>query len=115
VSTTEATVIKEPVVETKTVEMLVTHEELVIERRAAVTNTIDKRAAAETEGIVESRTEINVPLKREEVLVTKEPFVKEDLVVKKKPVTETRTITEELRSEKVTVRDPDGKDLEESE
>lgn len=115
VSTTEATVIKEPVVETKTVEMPVTHEELVIERRAAVTNTIDKRAAAEAEGIVESRTEINVPLKREEVLVTKEPFVKEDLVVKKKPVTETRTITEELRSEKVTVRDPDGKDLEESE
>jgi uncharacterized protein (TIGR02271 family) len=66
--------------------------------------------AGEEEGVVESRTEINVPLKREEVQVTKEPFVKEDLVVKKKPVIETRTITEELRNEKVTVRDPDGKD-----
>jgi uncharacterized protein (TIGR02271 family) len=45
VSTTEATIIKEPVVETKTVEMPVTHEELVIERRPAVTDadTIDKR------------------------------------------------------------------------
>ena len=114
VSTTEATVIKEPVVETKTVEVPVTHEELVIERRPAVTdaNTLDKKA--DVEGIVESRTEINVPLQREEVRVTKEPFVKEDLIVKKKPVTETRTITEEVRSEKVTVKDPDGKDLEEA-
>ena len=45
--------------------------------------------------------------------VTKEPFVREELVVKKKPVTETRTFTEEIRSEKVKVKGPDGKDLEE--
>ncbi len=75
-STTEATVIKEPVVETKTVEMPVTHEELLIERRPAVndTNTLDKKAIvaeAEGVGIVESRTEINVPLRREEVRVLK--------------------------------------------
>ena len=35
------------------------------------------------------------------------------LVVKKKPVTENRTIAEEVRSEKVTVKGPDGKNLEE--
>jgi uncharacterized protein (TIGR02271 family) len=94
----------------------VTHEEVLIERRpVSDVNTTDNKEAALAEegGVVESRTEINIPLKSEEVQVTKQPYVKEELVVKKKPVTETRTITEEVRSEKVTVKDPDGKDLEE--
>lgn len=52
-------------------------------------------------------------MKSEKIQVTKEPFVKEELVVKKKPVTEMRTVTEEVRSENVTVKGPDGKDLEE--
>jgi stress response protein YsnF len=65
--------------------------------------------------VVDSRTEINIPLKRELIQVTKEPYVKEELLIKKKPVTEHRTITEEIRSEKVTVKDPEGKDLEEVE
>jgi uncharacterized protein (TIGR02271 family) len=114
-SSTEATVIKEPIIETKTVEVPVTHEEVVVERRpVADVDSIDNRASVTEEGaVVESRTEINVPLKREDIQVTKEPYVKEELVVKKKPVTETRTITEEIRSEKVTVKDPDGKDVEE--
>lgn len=115
-STTEATVIKEPLVETKTVEVPITHEEIVVERRpVSDVNTTDNKEAALAEegGVVESKTEINIPLKSEEVQVTKQPYVKEELVVKKKPVTETRTITEEVRSEKVTVKDPDGKDLEE--
>jgi uncharacterized protein (TIGR02271 family) len=118
-SSTEATVIKEPVVETKTVEVPLTHEEVVVERRpVSDVNATDKKwsqsaAEADEEGVVESRTEINIPLKREDIQVNKEPYVKEELVVKKKPVTETRTITEEIRSEKVTVKDPDGKNLEE--
>jgi uncharacterized protein (TIGR02271 family) len=114
-STTEATVIKEPLVETKTVEVPITHEEIVVERRPVsdVNTTDNKEAALAKEGgVVESKTEINIPLKSEEVQVTKQPYVKEELVVKKKPVTETRTITEEVRSEKVIVKDPDGKDLE---
>ena len=35
--------------------------------------------------------------------VTKTPHVKEEVVVKKKPVTETREVTEEVTSEKVNV------------
>ena len=35
--------------------------------------------------------------------VTKQPYVKEELSVKKKPVTETRTVTDQVRSEKVNV------------
>jgi stress response protein YsnF len=35
--------------------------------------------------------------------VTKEPYVKEEVVVKKKPVTETRTVSDTVTSEKVDV------------
>jgi stress response protein YsnF len=42
-----------------------------------------------------------VPLNIEEVEITKEPFVKEEVVVKKKPVTKTRTVSDFVISEKV--------------
>jgi Domain of unknown function (DUF2382) len=42
-------------------------------------------------------------LQRLKVQVSKEPYVKEEVAVKKKPVTETETITDEVRSEKVRV------------
>lgn len=124
-SIAEAAVIKEPILETKTVEMPVTHEQLIIERRTVtdVDTADNKKVVADdvtdvvaddvTDEVAESRTEINIPLKSEKIQVTKEPFVKEELVVKKKPVTEMRTVTEEVRSENVTVKGPDGKDLEE--
>lgn len=112
-SSTEATVIKEPILETKTLEIPITHEELVIERRAVTDTNTNKKAAAAEEAVVESRTEINIPLKSEVIQVTNQPYIKEELVVKKKPVTENRTITEELRSEKVKVKDPEGKDVTE--
>jgi stress response protein YsnF len=35
------------------------------------------------------------------VKVTKQPYVKEEVSVKKKPVTETRQVSEEVRSERV--------------
>lgn len=91
----QATVVKEPIKETKTVEVPLTHEELVIERR-----TIEDYRLTD-EKPVESRTEIKIPLKREEVEATKQSYVKEEIIVKKKLVTETRTITEELASEKL--------------
>ena len=102
-STREATITKEPVTETKTVEVPVTHEEISVERRPASGST-----TAETP--VQSKTETKVPLKKEEVEVTKQPYVKEEVSVKKKPVTETRTVTDKVTSEKVKVK---GTDVEE--
>jgi uncharacterized protein (TIGR02271 family) len=99
-STTEATITKEPVTETKTVEVPVTHEEVSVERRPASGSTTTTAA----EKPVSSKTEIKVPLNREEVQVTKEPYVKEEVVVKKEPVTETRTVSEQVTSEKVDVK-----------
>jgi uncharacterized protein (TIGR02271 family) len=104
----EATVIKEPLKETKTVEVELTHEELIIEKRS-VDKTSTSTSLSSSEEIIQSKTEINIPLKREEVVVSKKPYVKEEIVIKKKPVTETKTVTEQVTSEKVSVRDPNGK------
>ena len=97
-STSEATITKEPVTETKTVEVPVTHEELTVERRPASEST-----KTTTERPVQSKTDTKVQLNREDVQVTKEPYVKEEVVVKKKPVTETRTVSDTVTSEKIDV------------
>jgi uncharacterized protein (TIGR02271 family) len=98
-STSEATITKEPVTETKTVEVPVTHEELTVERRPAS----ESSSSTTTERPVQSKADTKVQLSREDVQVTKEPYVKEEVVVKKKPVTETRTISDTVTSEKVDV------------
>ena len=94
-STSEATITKEPVTETKTVEVPVTHEELTVERRPA------GESSTTTERPVQSKTDTKVQLNKEDVQVTKDAYVKEEVVVKKKPVTETRTVSDTVRSEKI--------------
>ncbi len=64
-----------------------------------------KSSSSSIEGPVESRTEISIPLKREEPVVTKKPYVIEEVIVKKKPVIETKEISEEVTSEKVNTSD----------
>ncbi len=104
---------KEPIRETKTIEIKLTHEEILIERRpvnsdynsymASIQSTEQKSSPSSSpiEEQVEKRTEISIPLKREEVSITKKPYVKEEIIVKKKPVTETKEVSEEATSEKV--------------
>jgi uncharacterized protein (TIGR02271 family) len=92
----EATIVKEPVKETKHMEVSLTHEELVLERRPL------SEPQMTDEEPVDARTEIKIPLKREEIETTKQSYVKEEVIVTKKPITETKTITEELVSEKLT-------------
>jgi uncharacterized protein (TIGR02271 family) len=95
-STTQYTITKEPVTEEKTIEVPVTHEELFVEKRPP-------KDSASAQGPVKSRTEIKVPLMREEVEITKERFVKEEVVAKKKPVTETRTVSDTVTSERINM------------
>jgi uncharacterized protein (TIGR02271 family) len=97
-STSEATITKEPVTETKTIEVPVTHEELSVERRPA-----GESSSTTTERPVQSKTDTKVQLNKEDVQVTKDAYVKEEVVVKKKPVTETRTVSDTVTSEKVDV------------
>ena len=99
VITDEATIIKEPVMETKTMEVSVMHEEIDIEKRAAseegITTELQNPPPKNT------RTVIRVPLIHEEVKITKEPYVKEEIVIRKKPRTETKTVSEFVTKEKV--------------
>ena len=97
-STSETTIKKKPVTETKTTEVPVTHEELRVERRPA-----SESSTTTAERPVQSETEIKVPVNREEVQVTKEPHVKEEVVVKKEPVTETKTVSESVTREEVDI------------
>jgi uncharacterized protein (TIGR02271 family) len=97
-STNQFTITKEPVTEKKTIEVPITHEEVVVEKRPAK----DSRSP---QGPVKSKTEIKVPLKREEVEVAKEPYVKEEVLVKKKPVTETRTVSDTVKRERINMSD----------
>jgi uncharacterized protein (TIGR02271 family) len=103
----EATLIKEPVTETKTVEVPVTHEELIVERRPPTEATTSEK---ELKPPVTSREEIKIPLKKEEFEVKKEPYVKEEAVIKKRRVEERKTITEDVKSEKL-VDDSAGNDF----
>jgi uncharacterized protein (TIGR02271 family) len=91
----EATIVKEPKRETRQQEVQLTHEELILERRPVLEPT------PTDESPVERRTEIKIPLKREEIENTKQSYVKEEVVVTKKPVSETKTVTEELTSEEI--------------
>jgi stress response protein YsnF len=129
-SVVEAKVIKKPVKETKTVEVELTHEELIIEKRSVAeeadnttvtspssssSSTTTPPSLPSSQEITQSKTEISIPLKREDVVVSKKPYVKQEIVIKKKPVTETKTITEQVRNEKVSVRNANGEKVVEEE
>lgn len=107
----EAIITKEPFKETKTEEISIMHEELVIERRPVIDNlsSVDHNnnyktlSGYENEkvNLEKTNTIIKIPLKREEIEVTKKPYIIEELLVKKKPVTKTQTLTEEIITERV--------------
>ena len=62
---------------------------------------------------VTTRQELKIPLKREQVEIKKETYIKEEVVVKKRRVLETKTITEEVSSEKLLVSGQDVSDVSE--
>jgi len=90
----QATITKEPVKETKTVQVPLTHEEVTIETRPPSGDT-------QAQEPVSSKEDITIPVKKEVGEVTKTPYVKEEVVVKKKPVTETKGVSEETTSERI--------------
>ena len=99
VITDEATIIKEPVTETKTIEVSVMHEEIDIERRPA--SQEGDTTALQDPPPRNTRTVIRIPLIHEKVKIKKEPYVKEEIVIRKKPRTETKTVSEFVTKEKV--------------
>jgi uncharacterized protein (TIGR02271 family) len=76
-----------------------THEEVEVTRRR-----VDRPANA-NETFTEDEATIRVPVTAEEVNVTKEPRVVEEVVVSKRPVTETKRVSDKVRREEVIVDD----------
>ena len=108
---------KEPIRETKTVEIELTREEISIERRPVKKDSYSSQTSMQSseqnpdtspiDGPVETRTVISIPLKREEPVITKTPYVKEEIVVKKRPISETKSITEDLTYERAKYENKD--------
>ena len=99
VVTEEATIIKEPVTDTKILEVSVMHEEIVIEKRPP--SEEGDTTILEYPPPRNTTTVIRVPLIHEVVKIKKEPYVKEEILIRKKPRTETKTVSEFVTKEKV--------------
>ena len=95
--TGEVAVGKRVVEQQADMEIPVTREEVEVTRRR-----VDRPANA-TEDFTEDEGTIRVPVTAEEVRVTKEPRVVEEVVVSKRPVTETKRVSDTVRREEVVV------------
>jgi uncharacterized protein (TIGR02271 family) len=96
----EVVITKTPYMETQTRDVGVMHEEIRIEEAKPSSGT--KMPEARRDMTPET---IRVPVMHEDVDVTKTPEVREEVIVHKTPVTETRHISEQIRSEKFEVKD----------
>jgi len=95
VETGEVRVHKEVVTEQRNIQVPVTHEEVVIERRPA-----SGHASASD---IRPGQEIRIPVTEERVHVDKETVVKEEVHVGKRKVTDTETVAGTVRKEEVRV------------
>jgi uncharacterized protein (TIGR02271 family) len=92
----ERIITKKPIKETKTVEVQLTREEIESIERRPPTNQQTKPSDP-----VQAPEKIKILLKREEPEVSKRPYVKEEVVVIKKIVTNKKKITDEITSEEL--------------
>ena len=108
VETGEVTVRKEVHTETKTLEVPVQREEVVIER-----TPVHGRAATEgiAAGDIREGEEIRIPVREEQVTVTKEPVVTEEVKVGKRVVQDTERVSGEVRKEEVKVEQTGNVDV----
>jgi len=95
VETGEVRVRKEVVTEQRNIQVPVTREEVVIERRPASGHT----SASD----IRPGQEIRIPVKEEQVHVEKETVVKEEVHVGKRKVTDTETVGGTVRKEELRV------------
>jgi uncharacterized protein (TIGR02271 family) len=93
-STSDAA-IKESTVNTMTINTPVTQEEIIVERRPA-----SESSSMTPERPVDSKTDMKSHLSNGEIEVTKEPYVKEEVMMKKKLDTETIDVEDSATSKK---------------
>lgn len=88
--------------ETRTIEVPIEKEEIVIERRPG-TGSVTPGDTIEESGIFEKDNEIHIPIREERVEVTKRTVSGDDVVIKKEKHTENKTIVETVKSEDIEV------------
>ncbi len=91
---------KEVITEMKTVEIPVTREEIVIERRALDGVARDGEISARNFGETE---EIRIPVSEEHIRVEKKVVPREEVRISKQRITETETVSEEVRREEARI------------
>lgn len=92
----EVNVTKHVVEDTQTVEVPVTREEVYIERRAVTEET--------AAGVVfDDGENIHIPVMEERIEVTKRPVVSEEIIVGKREVHDTETVSERVRREEADI------------
>ena len=96
VKTGEVQVRKEVHTEHKTIDVPVTREEVVIERRPV-------GGQPTTGGIGTGKEEIRIPVSEEQVNVQKQTVAKEEVSVGKRKVTGTERVSEDLKKEEIKV------------
>jgi uncharacterized protein (TIGR02271 family) len=95
VQTGEARLRKDVVTEQKSIDVPVTREEVYIERRPGSGQPTDQP-------IGEGET-YRVPVREEQVTVEKQPYVREEVAMGKRPVQETRQVSDTVRREEAHV------------
>ena len=95
VQTGEVNVSKRVIEETKTIEVPVEHEEIVIKRHKVTDGSYSDGDMTDEE--------IVIPVSEEQIHVTKEPVVTEEVTIGKKIVEETKHVSETVRKEDLDV------------
>ena len=101
----EVTLHKEVITETKSIDVPVTREEVVIERHAVAPGQ------AGTVGDIADGETIRVPVMEEQVTVQKTPVVTEEISLGKREVTETQHVSDTVRREEAHIENPQNVDV----
>ncbi|HEV2135468.1 MAG TPA: YsnF/AvaK domain-containing protein [Terracidiphilus sp.] len=97
---------KETVTETKNLNVPVSHDELVVERKPVT----EERAAPGAR--IGEKQEMRIPLSEERVSVEKEPVVREEVEARKREVTDVESREEKVRREELKVEDEQERERE---
>ena len=101
----EVTLRKEVITETRSIDVPVTREEVVIERHA-----VTGQAAAGAD-FGKGEEVIRVPVSEEQVIVSKTPIVTEEITLGKREVHETQHVQDTVRREEAHLENPDNVDV----
>ncbi|MFL5592796.1 MAG: YsnF/AvaK domain-containing protein [Ktedonobacteraceae bacterium] len=107
VETGEARLRKDVVTEEKSIDVPVTREEVYVERRPGSGQPADQPIGEEGETY-------RVPVREEQVTVEKQPYVREEVAMGKRPIQETKQVSDTVRREEAHVEREGDIDIQSS-